>query len=350
MSVPPQVAVDPLRGRMSVAGVPALVWDNHVCLPLRLDDESFLPQLERHRRAGATMVSINAGFGATSFAAVRAMLHAFRAWFAARPERFLLVETPADVEGAATSGRLGIGFDLEGGDALQGDATRVAELARLGVRWMSIAYNRNNALGGGCQDEDGGLTPFGIEVLAALERHGVVACCSHTGPRTTFEVLERATRPVIFSHSNARACWDHPRNVGDDAIRRCAATGGVVGINGIGIFLGRNDATVDAVVGHVEHVVELVGPAHVGLGLDYIYDRAELDAYVAAHPELYPPAQGYAAGIAMLEPERLPALAERLLARGLSEVDVRAILGGNWLRVAREVARSAGTPVAAGES
>lgn len=316
-----------------------IVWDNHVCLPLRVGDESFLGELGRHRRGGASMVSINVGFGVVDYAEVRALLHWFRAWFAARPDEYLLVRQAEDVVAARASGRLGVAFDLEGGDALGDDPQRLFELAGLGVRWMALVYNRNNAIGGGCQDDDTGLTPFGAQVLQTLEAAGIVACCSHTGARTTLEVMERANRPVIFSHSNALACWDHPRNVADEAIRRCAATGGVVGINGIGIFLGRNDASVEAVVRNVEHVLDLVGADHVGLGLDYIYDRAELDAYVVAHPELFPPAAGYGAGIAMLEPEALPRLADRLLARGHAEATLRAVMGGNWLRVARAVWR-----------
>lgn len=313
-----------------------LVWDNHVCLPLRPHDPSFLPQLARHRRAGTTMVSINAGFGNVEFSDVVRMLSAFRGWFSARPDDYVLVRSADDIETARRTGRLGIAFDVEGGDCVGSDPQRVHLLQSLGVRWLSIAYNRNNALGGGCQDDDIGLTPLGGEVVSIMERVGMVVCCSHTGLRTTLDVLERATRPVIFSHSNPASCWPHRRNIDDDVIRRCAASGGVVGINGIGIFLGRNDASIDAVSRHIEYVLELVGPQHVALGLDYIYDRAELDAYVLAHPDLYPPAEGYGTGIAMMEPEQLPYLTDRLLARGHSEATVAALLGGNWLRVAKQ--------------
>ncbi len=313
----------------------SIVWDNHVCLPLRPDDESFLPQLTRHRAAGAGIVSINAGFGDVGFDRVVAILSGFRRWFDARADEYLLVRSPDDVETARAGDRLGIVFDVEGGDCLGEDPDRVEALANLGVRWLALAYNRNNRLGGGCQDEDTGLTPLGARMVEALERAGVVVCCSHTGARTAHDVFDRATRPVIFSHSNPSACWRHPRNIDDSAIRGCAATGGVVGINGIGIFLGRNSATVEALVRHVEHVAALVGPAHVALGLDYIYDRAELDAHVLAHPELFPPGDGYGPGIAMLGPESVPAIADLLLARGWPLGDVEGVLGGNWLRIAR---------------
>jgi membrane dipeptidase len=264
------------------------------------------------------------------------MLHSFREWFSARSDQFLLVDTAQDVEVARDTGRLGVAFDLEGADCLGTQLERVAELHQLGVRWISVAYNSNNAFGGGCQDDDHGLTQLGVELLGAMEQAGIVVCCSHTGRRTTLDVLERAAQPVIFSHSNPLGAWRHPRNIGDDVIRRCAAAGGVVGINGIGIFLGRNDASVRAVTRHIEYVVDLVGSEHVALGLDYIYDRAELEAYVAKNPELFPSELGYTSGIAMLEPERLPGIADELLARGYSDSDVSAVLGGNWLRIANQ--------------
>ncbi len=151
------------------------------------------------------------------------------------------------------------------------------------------------------------------------------------GSRTALDALERATHPAIYC-ANPAACWRHRRNIEDEAIRRCAATGGVVGINGIGIFLGRDDASIDALTRHIDHVANLVGILHVGLSHDYIYDRAELDAYVVAHPDLYPPADGYGAGIAMMAPEKIPKLADRS-PRGYADDDLAALLGGNWLRM-----------------
>src|SRR3982074_1552041 len=94
----------------------------------------------------------------------------------------------------------------------------------LGVRWMLFAYNLNNALAGGCQDNDGGLTDFGRQVLREMERVGMVVCASHIGERRAMEILETASKPVIFSHSNPRSVWGHARNIGNDAIRACAAT------------------------------------------------------------------------------------------------------------------------------
>ena len=129
---------------------------------------------------------------------------------------------------------------------------------------------------------------------------------------------------------------DHPRNITDEMMRACAATGGVVGINGIGIFLGNNDASTEAYVRHVDHAVQTIGPEHVALGLDYVFDRQELDEYVVKMRHTFPAGFGYEAGIRMVAPEQLTAIVETLLARGYSENNLREILGGNWMRVARQ--------------
>src|SRR5262249_8533437 len=138
-----------------------------------------------------------------------------------------------------------------------------------------------------------------------------------------------------FSHANPRALHDHERNITDEQIRACAATGGVVGINGVGILLGDNDASTERLVAAIEYVAELVGLDHVGLGLDYLFDRGEV-AEVLANQAFFPAGAGYddVAELALFEPERLPRLTEALLARGLSDGEAGRVLGGNFERVA----------------
>lgn len=316
-----------------------LVWDNHGCMPLRADDESFLPQLQRYRRAGVHVVTLNVGFDGVRWENTFRMLAHFRRWLSERPQQYVLVGKVSDIESARSSGRLGVLFDIEGGSSLNGEIGNVEAFYRLGVRWMLIAYNRNNLLGGGCQDEDTGLTEFGRQVVDEMARLGMVVCCTHTGFRTTMEVMERSRNPVIFSHSNPLGVWRHRRNIRDEAIKACAATGGVVGINGIGSFLGRNDASTETFVRHVEYVVQLVGPKHVGLGLDYVFDEQELVDFVAANSHLFPPEE-YSEAPALVRPEQIPEVADRLTKLGYSAADLGAVLGGNHLRVARQVWRS----------
>lgn len=310
-------------------------WDHHTCMPLRPLDESFLPQLQRHQAAGFAAVSVNVAFGESTPEQALRMLAALRRWLRVHADRYLLLERAGDVERARTSGRLAVGFDIEGADAIGEQLSLVQLYYDLGVRWMSLAYNRNNRAGGGCQDEDGGLTDFGRALVAEMERVGMLVCLSHTGHRTAREVLALATRPVIFSHSNCAALHAHPRNIPDQLIRACAATGGVVGINGVGIFLGKNDITSATYARHVDHVVQLVGTAHVAVALDYVFDTRELETFVATMQHTFPPGLGYELGARFVPPEQIEEIVGELIGLGYRDEDLHAILGGNLLRLAR---------------
>ncbi|MFO1287747.1 MAG: DUF885 family protein [Rubrivivax sp.] len=298
-------------------------WDNHACMPLRPHDLSFMPQLQRHKAAGFDAVTLNVGFGEQVPQEHLRMLAALRHWVLARPGEYLLLQRAGDVERARATNRLAVGFDIEGANALGGQTSLVQMYYDLGVRWMALAYNRNNDAGGGCQDDDDGLTAFGREVVAEMERVGMLVCLSHTGHRTAREVLALATRPVIFSHSNCAALHAHPRNIPDDLIRACAATGGVVGINGVGIFLGRNDTSSEAYARHVDHVVQQVGPAHVAVALDYVFDLGELDEYMAKMQHTFPPGLGYELGARFVAPEQIEEIVATLLGWGYKSADPR---------------------------
>ena len=316
----------------------SIVWDNHGCMPVaRPHDTSFLPQLQRYRAAGVTAVVLNVGFGGMSIDDHVRTLASFRHWIKSRPDEYVLLNTAADVEQAHATGRLAVGFDIEGADAVADQPSLISLYYDLGVRWMLLAYNKNNGVGGGCQDDDTGLTKFGRQVIAEMERVGMLVCCSHTGHRTVRDVFDAATRPVIFSHSNASAVHAHPRNIPDDLIRACAATGGVVGINGIGSFLGHNDNSSETFARHVDHVAQLVGPQHVALGLDYVFDTQELDDYLAKMSDTFPAELGYEKGVRMVAPEQLEGIVEILQNRGYSEADLQAVLGGNLMRLALTV-------------
>ncbi len=315
-----------------------LVWDNHACMPLRWNDEAFLPQLQRYRDAGVDVVSLNIGFGEQSVEQHFRVLGAFRRWIGERPRDFVLVQTPADVNKARAEGKLGITFDIEGARAIDDQPSLVQAYYDLGVRWMLMAYNRRNLVGDGVyDDEEAGLTAFGAEVVAEMERVGMVVCCSHTGPRTARDVMERATRPVIFSHSNANAVWPHRRNIEDELMRACAATGGVVGINGVGKFLGENDASSEAFVRHLEHAVETIGPDHVGIGLDYVFDMAEIEEYFRTMRHTFPDDGELREPPKFVAPEQLVEIVALLLEHGYGGEDLAKILGGNHLRIANQV-------------
>ncbi len=319
----------------------SLVWDNHGCMPvMRAHDASFLPQLQRYRAAGVDAVMLNIGFGEMGIEDHIRTLAGMRHWIKQRPQEYLLIESADDIELARATGRLAVGFDIEGANALADQPSLVQLYYDLGVRWMLLAYNNNNRVGGGCQDDDKGLTDFGRVVIAEMERVGMLVCCSHTGHRTVRDVFAVASRPVIFSHSNPSALHAHGRNIPDDLIHACANTGGVVGINGIGSFLGNNDNSSETFARHVDHVVQLVGPQHVALGLDYVFDTQELDDYLEKMGNIFPAELGYQKGVLMVAPEQLEGIVQILMNWGYQDADIQAVLGGNLMRLARQVWKS----------
>jgi membrane dipeptidase len=319
----------------------ALVWDAHG--GWAYSDAGVLEQLARWRDAGANFLSINVAYDAApSWPTAIEALSQYREWLRAHDSEYVLAGTTRDVLRARGAGKLAVAFDIEGMNALHGDAGMVEVYYLLGVRQMLFAYNRNNLAGGGCHDEDVGLTPFGREVIREMNRVGMLVDCSHCSHTTSMEAMEASEAPVIFSHSNARSLWDHERNIRDDQIRACAATGGVVGVTGVGRFLGPDGPTVAHLLEHIDHMVQLVGPQHVGFGMDSIlHGDAGDDVTVdfALRRDYWPASQYPDGGLGYVPPESLPALTQGLLDRGYGDEDVRGILGANFLRVASAVWR-----------
>ena len=204
----------------------SIVWDNHVCVTQTVGT-AHMDGLLRAHRAGFNHLSVNIGDSVTPLETVVRLAADFRSWVHAHAEQFVMAESIEDVRRAGSAGKTAISFDLEGAWSLDEQVNLVPLLYRLGVRWMLIAYNAGNWAGGGCHDEpDEGLTEAGGRLLEAMDAAGMVKCCSHTGYRTARDVLERSELPVVFSHSNAVALRDHPRNIPDDLIIACAQTGG----------------------------------------------------------------------------------------------------------------------------
>lgn len=313
-----------------------IVWDNHACMPLRADD-SFLPELERVRRSGVDVVSLNIGFADVSLLDHLRVLSYMRQWLAKRPEDYRLVATVEDARQCKRDGKLGVVFDIEGMCPVEDAPSFVQTFYELGVRWMLIAYNRNNRAGGGCLDDDCGLTDVGRRVIDEMERVGMVLCVSHTGARTAAEALEYARSPVIFSHSNPLALTSHPRNIPDGLMRACANKGGVIGINGVGPFLGSNEGMVELFLKHIRYAAELVGAEHVAISLDHMFDDTEMDSLMRLNPSLFPADLGAQKGMRIMAPESMEQIAEGLARDRFSQAEIRGILGENWARIAAAV-------------
>ena len=184
---------------------------------------------------------------------------------------------------------------------------------------------------------DAALSRFGVSVVKEMNRVGMMVDGSHSGHRTTLHAMEVSSAPFVFSHANAHALHPHYRNIRDDQIKACAETDGVIGINGCGCFLGDAEASTEAIFRHVDYMVNLVGPKHVGIALDYTLPDPDW-TWDKVDPDAWPPSE---ASIDARDagPEQLPELTQQMLDHGYGEEDVRDILGRNFLRVAREVWR-----------
>jgi membrane dipeptidase len=313
-----------------------IVWDAHA--GFAPSPQVDLTRMQLWKDAGVDYLSINVGYDVMDWRDTLKALAYVRRWLLQAPG-YRLVREFADIAKAKAAGELACAFDLEGMNALDGSLDMVELYHSLGVRQMLFAYNRNNLAGGGCHDQDVGLTAFGRAVVGEMNRLGMVVDLSHCAYRTTMEALEFSADPCIFSHSNPRALHDHERNIRDDQAKACAAKGGVIGVNGIGIFLGENDIRTATWAEHVDYLVQLVGPSHVGLGLDYALESEDegLGALIASKQDYWPKRQYDYARVDCVHPRQIAELAEDLLRRQYREEDVAGILGGNFLRVAKEV-------------
>ena len=316
-------------------------WESHACLPLH-PQASFAP-IDRLHAAGVDYVSINVGMDMNPVQQVMAVIAGFRATLAAHPDKYVLANSVADIEQARANGKIAIGFDLEGAMPLLEQPEMVALYASLGVRQIHFAYNRNNSVADGCHDVARGLTPLGVRMVQAVNAAGMLMDCSHTGRRCSLDIMAASAKPVIFSHANPLALVAHGRNITDEQIRACAATGGVVCVSGVSFFLGNTAPTVQDVARHAAYVADLVGVQHVGIGLDISFHQPELDDNPPGDYDpsyWWPKSAGYDRTIlrATYTPvETWQLLVQALQDVGMSADDAALVMGGNMLRVAGQV-------------
>lgn len=309
-----------------------LLWDQHACLPLQPDAD--VGYLTRFSRPGSTYVSVNVGYAPQTFADSTNLLTHFRSAIS-RHGDLTVVASLDEFDAAGDRGQIAVGFDLEDSNPLDGDLDNVHHFVELGVRTMLPTYNHANAAGCGCLDAtDTGLTAWGRRLVAEMNSAGMVPDGSHCSIRTGLDLCEVSTKPVIYSHSCMRAVWDHPRNITDDQARECARTGGVVGITGVGIFLGPNTPTLDAMTRHLEYAVDLVGIDHVGVSTDHSFDAADFLAEIRDHPDSFDDSYTRWGPIQWMAPEVFITLGAHLSQRGWGDSDIAAVLGGNFRRVA----------------
>lgn len=242
-------------------------------------------------------------------------LDALDAAMARNPEQLTWALTGAEVRAAKAAGRVAALGGIEGGQALEGDAGLVERFARRGVRYLGLLHFSANALGapakGRGADASAGLTRLGHEVVREAERTGMIIDLAHINRRGFFDVLAAATRPLMVSHTGVLGVHAHWRNIDDAQIRAVADKGGCIGLIFARRYLG--SASLEAVVDHILHVIDVAGEDVPALGSDF-------DGFVV------PP-------VGLEDVGELPNLTAALSRRGLPDRVLAKIVGGNVLRV-----------------
>lgn len=274
---------------------------------------------------------------------IRPILREFFDWtclFEQMPDRVKHVRTAADLREACASGRIGVILGVQGLHFIEEDTVFISILAQLGLRVAALAYNEQTQFGAGCMERvDTGLTLLGQRAVEEMNRSGVLVDVTHAGYRTSLEIIETSTQPVIATHSNAYGLTPSVRNLKDDQIKAIAGSGGVICVSPYSPFCAQPDRPrpdVEAFLDHLCYVAELVGPAHVGIGTDFFpHTKVKWENSTG---RMYKGMTGrfkfedlYAEGLE--DHEQFPAIPAGLKRRGFGAADIENILGGNAMRV-----------------
>jgi membrane dipeptidase len=315
--------------------VPSRVVKGFDIGPRAKDGHTDLPRL-REGGVGAVFFSVYVGAeyvnGNRSAHRALEMFDAVLAGVVARyPNDFLLARTADDIEAAQRRGKIAALIGVEGGHAIEDSLGLLRDFHTLGARYMTLTHVNTNRwadssgdIGDSKVEHHNGLTEFGRQAIAEMNRLGMIVDISHVSDKTFWDVLGVSRAPVFASHSSCRALCDVPRNMTDDMIRALAGKGGVIQINfnpGFLTLRKNPPASLDDVVAHIDHAVKIGGIGAVGIGSDF--DGIEQTP------------------VGLEDVSRFPNLTGALRAKGYSAEDIRKIYGGNTLRLMRAVEKAA---------
>ena len=297
---------------------------------------------EDMRRGGLTAANCTCSIW-ECFRATMDNVALWKGWFREHGDLIMQVCTSADIARAKREGKTGIILGWQNLTGIEDQIGYLELFKELGVGIMQIAYNTQNLVGTGCyESRDGGLSDFGHEVIAEMNRLGILCDLSHVGAKTSEDVIKVSKKPVAYTHCLPAALKAHPRNKSDEQLRFIVERGGFVGVTMFPPFLRRGtESTVDDYVEAIEYVIKLCGEDQVGFGTDFTqgYDRKFFDWIT--HDK------GYArkltefgdivnpAGIR--EIKDYPNLTAAMQKRGWKESRIRKVMGENWVRLLKEV-------------
>ncbi len=270
--------------------------------------------------------------------------------FAANPDRLVMIKSAADILSAKREKKFGVLLGTQDTCMIGGDLDRVAQLKKDGVMTLQLTYNNGNLSGDGAlEPRDGGLTKLGRATIERIEAEKLLLDLSHGGARTMAEATAAAKRPVVISHTGARALTDHPRNTADATIRAVADKGGVVGVYFMPFLSADMKPSGAQLIAHLEHVANVAGEDHVGIGTDngvlpIVLDeksKKRMDDWTVERIKCGIAAPGEAVGVYTMVADynsidRYRRLAGDLAKRGWGQKRLEKLFGGNFLRVYHE--------------
>ena len=274
----------------------------------------------------------------------------FKQYFAANPDRLIQVRSAADILKAKREKKFAVVVGTQDSCMVSGDLERLAQLKKDGVMTVQLTYNNGNLAGDGAlEPRDGGLTKLGRRTIERIEAEKLLLDISHGGARTMAETAAQAKRPLVNSHTAARALYDHPRNTHDATIKAVSDKGGVTGVYFMPFLTADGKPKGSDLIAHIEHVASIAGEDHVGLGSDngvlpLILDeqsKKRMDDWTRERIRLGIASPGEGVGVYTLvadynSVDRYRRLANDLARRGWSERRLEKLFGGNFLRVYRE--------------
>jgi membrane dipeptidase len=265
-------------------------------------------------------------------------------FIARHTDQLMRVDDAQSIDTAKSSGKIGIILGVQNSEHFR-TADDVDRFYQLGQRVSLLTYNSRNLIGNGSTERrDDGISDFGVQIIERMNKVGMAVDTAHCGDKTTLDAFELSKVPVLITHSNCRALNpNHPRCKTDEAIRKMAEKGGVMGITGVRNFVAPKEPTnIETVLDHFDYVAKLVGVEHVGVGSDY-----DLDGYDAMPEDykkwlrgLYKSSYGFRDKMdtdGFNHYKRMFDLTDGLIPRGYSDADIGLILGGNFRRVLGQI-------------
>ena len=315
--------------------------------PDRTGDPLSAEMVANAKSSGITAVNLTIG-GDTIASTFRDMGYWERE-LQSHPDIFAKIYSVADIRRAKETGKLGLIYGFQNATMLEGDVANLELFHRFGVRIIQLTYNDRNQLGDGClEPANAGLSRYGRDVVARMNELRMIVDLSHCGLQTTSDGIAHSTRPVAITHSGCRAVFEHPRSKTDAILRALAAKGGVLGIYMMPFINAQGQPMAADLIRQIEHAVSVCGEDHVGIGSDLSITPHVVNAEYEARHKRFVDARK-SRGIAapreedfmfvkdLNTPRRLEQIAERLVARGHSQARVEKIIGGNWMRLFRDV-------------